>query len=79
MRHYPIFKKVLWLDTSTMQEKFGIMVKNGTSQPWLNLAEDSRPCIYDSEETRNEKIEELRALSKAGTLTLHTIRAEIGS
>lgn len=46
-------RPVEYLNTHTLQPEYGFQVfHNGE---WKNVAEDSKPCIYKTEEERDEK------------------------
>jgi len=48
-----------WLDLETLNEEFGIEVKQDGK--WLNAAEGGRPLIFKTEAERDSKIAAIRA------------------
>lgn len=49
-----------WLDTETLKPKYGLKVLH--EGRWKNLAEDGKPCIYDTETERDAKRAEYRKI-----------------
>lgn len=52
-----------WLDTITLQSKYGLKVFHDGK--WKNLAENGKPCIYDTTVERDAKRAEYRKIKAA--------------
>jgi hypothetical protein len=55
------FRKALWGCTKTHREIFGIEVQTEKGGPWMKVAKDGKPVLFDNEAERDAMLKELRA------------------
>lgn len=52
-----------WIDIDTLQGKYGLQVLH--KGKWRNLAENGKPCVYDTQEERDAKRREYSKIKAA--------------